>query len=126
MFFDVKFDLRRKVRYKAGGHLISIPSSMIHSSLVSRESVRIAFLTVALNGFEVRATVIQNAYLNAPTKETIWFIAGDEWGEHTGKPVIIVRELYGLKNSDQTWRNFLAVVLKNTLGFTSNLADYDV
>ena len=75
---------------------------------------------------EVWAADIQNAYLIVSTKEKVWFIAGDEWGEHTGKPVIIVRELYGLKNSDQTWRNFLAVVLKNTLGFTSNLADYDV
>ena len=28
LIFDVKFDLRRKTRYVAGGHLTSIPSSM--------------------------------------------------------------------------------------------------
>ena len=48
LIFDVKFDLRKKTRYLAGGHLTSIPSSMTYSSIVSRESVRIAFLIAAL------------------------------------------------------------------------------
>ena len=77
LIFDVKFDLIRKTRYLAGGHLTSIPSSMTYSSIVSRESVRIAFLIAALKELEVWAADIQKAYLNTPTKEKFWFIASD-------------------------------------------------
>ena len=77
-YFEVKFDLRRNARYVAGGHLTETPSSMTYSSAVSRESIRIAFLLAALNGLEVWTTDIQNAYLNTPTKEKVWFRAGDE------------------------------------------------
>lgn len=72
------------------------------------------------------AADIQNAYLNAPPREKVWFCAGDEWGEHAGKPVMIVCALYGLKSSGAAWRAFLASALKNVLGFTSSLADPDV
>ena len=58
LIFEVKFDLRRKARYVAGGHLTSTPSSMTYSSVVSRESVRIAFLVAALNGLDVWAADI--------------------------------------------------------------------
>lgn len=126
LVFEVKFDLRRKARYVAGGHLTSTPSSMTYSSVVSRESVRIGFLVAALNDLDIWAADIQNAYLNAPTKERVWFTAGEEWGEHAGKPVLVVRALYGLKGSGQAWRSFLADTLKNVLGFTSSLADPDV
>ena len=53
----------------------------------------------------------------------MWFRAGEEWGEHAGKPVLIVRALYGLKSSGAAWRSFLASALKNAMGFTSSLAD---
>jgi hypothetical protein len=126
LVFEVKFDLRRKARYVAGGHLTSTPATLTYSSVVSRESVRIGFLIAALNDLDVWAADIQNAYLNAPTKEKVWFVAGEEWGEHAGKPILVVRALYGLKGSGQAWRSFLADTLKNTLGFTSSLADPDV
>ena len=126
LIFEVKFDLRRKARYVAGGHLTTAPSSITYSSVVSTESVRIAFLVAALNGLEVWAADIQNAYLNAPQREKVWFKAGEEWGEHDGKPVLIVRALYGLKSSGAAWRSFLASALKNAMGFTSSLADPDV
>ena len=71
LIFDVKFNLRRNARYAAGGRLTSIPISMTHSSVVSRESVRIAFLIAALNELEVWAIDIQNVYLNATTKEKV-------------------------------------------------------
>jgi hypothetical protein len=72
----------------------------VFSSVVTRESVRIAFTMAALNDLEILAGDVQNAYLNAPTKEKCWFIAGPEFGpDKEGKPVIIVRALYGLKSS---------------------------
>jgi len=39
LVFEVKFDLQRKARYVAGGHLTDTPSAMTYSSVVSRESV---------------------------------------------------------------------------------------
>ena len=73
LIFEVKFDLRRKARYVAGGHLTDPPSSITYSSVVSQESIWIAFLAAALNGLDVLAADIQNAYLNAPTEEKFGF-----------------------------------------------------
>ena len=126
MNFEIKMDLRRKARYVAGGHLTDPPSSMTYSTVVSRESVRIAFLVAALNGLNVLAGDIQNAYLNAPTEEKLFFYAGKEWKADEGRPVIIVRALYGLKSSALAWRNHLSDVLCNKLKYKSSLADPDV
>ena len=126
MNFEVKMDLRRKARYVAGGHLTDPPSSITYSTVVGRETVRIAFLLAALNNLKVLAGDIHNAYLNAPTTEKIYFIAGPEWKADAGRPVVIVRALYGLKSSALAWRNHLADVLHNKLHFESSLADPDL
>lgn len=55
MIFDVKMDFTRKARLVAGGHMTEIPASLTYSSVVSRDSVRIAFLIAALNDLEVLA-----------------------------------------------------------------------
>lgn len=85
----------------------------------------IGFLLAALNDLDILAADIQNAYLNAPTEEKVWFRAGEEWGDNAGKPVLIVRALYGLKSSGQAWRTFLSETLRK-LGFSSCLADPDI
>jgi hypothetical protein len=64
MVFDVKMDLSRKARFVAGGHWTDPPSQITYSTVVFRDSVRIAFLIAAMNELN-----IGNAYLNAPTKE---------------------------------------------------------
>ena len=61
MIFDVKMDFTRKARFVAGGHLTDAPSSVTYSSIVSRDSVRIAFLVAALNGLDVMACDIGNS-----------------------------------------------------------------
>jgi len=50
MIFDVKLgeNFRRKARMVAGGHMTDAPSTITYSSVVSRDSVRIAFLIAAL------------------------------------------------------------------------------
>ena len=67
---------------------------MTFASVVSRESVRIAFLIAALNDLDILAGDIQNAYLNAPTTEKVHFYAGSEWGANEGRAVVIIRALY--------------------------------
>ena len=117
LIFDIKFDLTRKARYVGGGHLTSVPASMTYSSVVSRDSVRIMFLIAALNDLDIKMCDIGNAYLNAETRERLWFVAGNEWGDRAGYPVIIVRALYGLKSSGAEWKKTFADYIKHTLGF---------
>ena len=117
MNFEIKMDLRQKARYVAGGHLTDPPTSMTYSTVVSRESVRIAFLLAALNNLEILAGDIQNAYLNAPTSEKLYFVGGKEWKADEGKNILIVQALYGLKSSALQWQNHLANILNNNLGF---------
>jgi hypothetical protein len=82
MIFDIKMDnLTRKARFVAGGHTTHKPESLTYSSVVSRESVRIAFLLAALNGLEICTADVGNAYLNATCHEQIWTIAGLEFGQ---------------------------------------------
>ena len=71
------------------------PASLTYSSVVSRDSVKIAFLVGAINDLDIMACNIGNAYLNAPCREKIWFEAGPECGELNGKPCKLVRALYG-------------------------------
>jgi len=123
--FDIKMDFTRKARFCAGGHTTEAPSSITYSSVVSRDSVRIGFMLAALNGLDVMACDLENAYLNAPCREKIWFVGGTECGEDSGKVLIIVRALYGLKSAGASWRSTFAQALSD-LGFTPTTADPDV
>jgi hypothetical protein len=95
MIFDVKMDLTRKARFVAGGHLTEPPASITYSSVVSRNSVCHAFLIAARNGIEISACDVGNAYLNAPCREKVWFVAGPEFGSQQGTVVRVVRAQYG-------------------------------
>ena len=127
MIFDVKMgeNFRRKARMVAGGHTTSQPTHLTYSSVVSRDSVRIALLIAALNDLKVLACDIQNAYLTAPCREKIWTTAGPEFGSDAGKNMIVVRALYGLKSSGAAFRSFLAETFYD-LGYKPSLADPDV
>jgi hypothetical protein len=125
MVFDVKMDLTRKARFVAGGHTTETPASLTYSSVVSRDSVRIAFLTAALNDVDVMTCDIGNAYLNAPCRERIWFVAGPEFGSRQGQVVKIVRALYGLKSSGASWRSVLKQAILEDLQFEPTTADPD-
>ncbi|KAL7568472.1 hypothetical protein ACA910_012183 [Epithemia clementina (nom. ined.)] len=126
MVFDVKTDLTRKARLVAGGHETDPPKESTYSSMVSRDSVRIAFLIASLNGLHVLMGDVQNAYLNAPTKEKTYTIAGLEFGTNkVGLPALITRALYGLKSSAAQWRDHISATIRD-MGFKSCLADPDV
>ena len=126
MIFDVKMmTLTRKARLVAGGHLTDPPKESVYSSVVSRESVRLAFLAAALNDNKILSGDIQNAYLNAPTQERVYIICGSEFGSNADRPALIVKALYGLKSSGARFRDHLAQSLRD-IGFKSCLADADV
>jgi len=91
MIFDVKVDLTRKARFIAGGHVTTTPTQLAFSSVVTRESVRIAFLIAAVNDLQILSADIGNAYLCAQCREKIHTTAGPEFGpSRIGQTVIIV------------------------------------
>jgi hypothetical protein len=123
--FDVKMDLTCKACFVAGGHTTETLSSLTYSSVVSRDSVRIAFLMAALNDVDVMSCDISNVYLNAPCREKIRFVAGPEFGSRQGQVVKIVRALYGLKSSRASWHSVLKQAIIDDLGFQPTIADPD-
>jgi hypothetical protein len=126
LIFEIKMgSLRRKARYVADGHMTYPPASITSASVVSRESVRIAFMIAALNDLDVQAADIHNAYLTSPCDEKVWTILGPEFGpELEGKRSIIVRSLYELKSSGAAYRYHLATCMEH-MGFKSCKADPD-
>jgi hypothetical protein len=118
-------DFTLKARFVAGGHTTEAPSSITYSSVVSRDSIRLAFLIAALNDIDIMSCDLENAYLNAPCREKIWFEGGIECGEDQGKVCVIVRSLYGLKSAGAAFRSSLAQLLRD-LGYKSSKADPDV
>ena len=81
LIYDVKMDLT------------SPPFSLTYASVITRNNVRLGFLIAALNNLDILAGDVQNAYLNAPTKEKVYFTAGNEWKADEGRIIIIVRAL---------------------------------
>ena len=118
-------DFASKARFVAGGHTTEAPSAITYSSVVLRNSVRLAFMIAALNGLDIMSGDLENAYLNAKNREKIWFEGGIECGEYKGKVLFFVRSLYGLKSAGSAWRAVLAEALVQ-LGFKSTRADPDV
>ena len=125
LIFDVKMDFTRKARFVAGGHTTEAPSSIIYSTVVSMDSVWIAFMIAVLNGLDIMSCDLDNAYLNATNREKIWFEGGIECGEYKGKVLVVMRALYELKYAGSAWRAALAEALVQ-LGFKSTRADPDV
>jgi len=67
----MKMDFSRKACFVAEGHMTEALSSITYSSVVSMESVKIAFLIAALNDLDIMSCDIGNAYLNALCCEKI-------------------------------------------------------
>ena len=119
-------DLTRKARFVAGGHMTEPPASITYSSVVSRDSVRLAFLLAALNGLDIMACNIGNAYLNASCcREKVWFVAGPEFGSRQGTVIKVVCALYALKSSGASWRAVFNTTICD-MGFEPSIADPDV
>ena len=126
IIFDVKMDFTRKARWVLDGHKTPDPSGSTYAGVVSRESVRIAFTYAALNGLQVCAADIRNAYLQAPSSQKDYVICGPEFGlENVGKPALIHRALYGGKTAGRDFRNHLRACM-HQLGYSPCLADPDV
>ena len=52
------------------------PAVVTYASAMSRETVRIALTITALNGLDVKASYVMNAFLTAPCAKKIWTTLG--------------------------------------------------
>lgn len=126
MIFDVKMDFTRKARFVANGAKTKDLTSSTYAGVVSRETVRIALTYAALNGLDVMAADIKNAYLTAPITEKYWTKCGPEFGpELEGNVAYITRALYGTKCGGRDFRNHLRECM-DLLGYEPCLADPDL
>jgi hypothetical protein len=124
--FDVKMDLTRKARLVARGSMTEATKEETFASVVSRDTVRSFFLLAALNDLELLSCDIQNAYLAAPNKEKVWTKYTDQLSpEYDGKKAISAKALYGLRSSGRSFRDYLAMKLRE-LRFVSSKADPDL
>ena len=105
--YDCKHDGRFKSRFVAGGNMTDTPVDSIYSGVVSIPGIRLVTFIAELNGLELWATDIGNAYLESVTKEKVAFVAGPEFGEYEGHTFIILKAQYGLKSSGRRWHDRL-------------------
>ena len=104
-------DFTRKAKFVAGGHTTEAPSAINYLSVVSRDSVWLAFMIAALNGLDIMSCDLENSYLNATNCEKIWFEGGIECIKDKGKVLVFMQALYGLKSVGLEWRSALAEAL---------------
>ena len=128
LIFNIKMgSLLRKYRYVCNGSTTDPPLEIVtFASVVSRESVRIAFTLAALNGLSVEGADASNAYLNALSREKLVTKCGPEFGPALqGRWAIILWALYGSKSAAASWRAAIMELLKHQ-GFVMCRADNDV
>ena len=92
VILDINMDenFTRKAKMVANGHETEyVPKWDTYSSVVSRDSLRIAFLYAALNDSDIFSCNISNGYLEAPCGEKLWTVAGKELGSLYGTPMPI-------------------------------------
>jgi hypothetical protein len=110
----------------AGGHQTNVLKESVYSSVVSRDSVRITLTIASLNNLNVLAADVQNEYLNAPTKQKCYTIAGPEFGpDNEVRPVLITWALYRLRSSGARCRDHLAETIQS-MSFLACLTNRDV
>ena len=113
MVFDVKFDLRRKARLVANGSFSSTTNDEVYSGVVAMDTMRLAFQVAAMNDLQVCAADVGNAFLYGKTRERCFIVAGAEFGDLQGTPLIIDKGLYGLRTSAARFHEHLAAQLRN-------------
>ena len=99
LIFAVKYDDRHKARLVADGHLTPAPVESIYSGVVSLRNLKLVRFLGKLNNLELWGADIGNAYLEAPTEEKLYIVAGPEFEDWEGYILTFSKALYGLKSS---------------------------
>ena len=113
LIFAVKYDGRHKARLVADGHLTPEPVESIYSGVVSLRNLKLVIFLGKLNNLELWGADIANAYLEAPTEEKLYIVAGPEFVDWEGYILTFSKALYGLKSSGKLWAETLHDMLKD-------------
>ena len=97
LFFPVKYDGRHKARLVAYGHLTPEPFESIYSGVVSLRNLKLVIFLGKLNNLGLWGADMGNAYLQAPTDEKLYIVAGPEFEDWEGYILTFSKALYGLK-----------------------------
>ena len=111
LVFAVKYDGRHKARLVADGHLTPEPVESIYSGVVSLRNLKLVIFLGKLNNLELWGADIGNAYLEAPTEEKLYIIAGPEFEDWERYILTFSKALYGLKSSGKRWAETLHDIL---------------
>ena len=98
---------------------------MMYASVVSQETVRIAFTTTVLNNLAVKASDVQNDYLTMLCVEKIYTKLRPEFGAGKDKIMIIARAIYGLKLAGDLFSRHISDCMR-MMGFEVCKADPDL
>ncbi|HSN67417.1 MAG TPA: reverse transcriptase domain-containing protein, partial [Fusibacter sp.] len=123
---DVKHSTwERKIRWVADGHKLDTPKELTYSSVVSRDSVRIALTMAALHDLKVKSSDISGAFLCSKNRRKLYTVLGPEFGELQGMKALVTRSIYGTGHACADYRSAVSDCMRH-LGWTSCLADHDV
>ena len=120
--FSVKYDGRQQARLVADGHLTPEPVESIYSGVVSLRNLKLVIFLGKLNHLEIWGADIGNAYLEAPTEEKLYIVAGPESEDWDRYKLTFSKALYGLKSSGKRWAETLHDILKD-INFIPSRAD---
>ena len=79
------------------------PSGSNYTSVVSCDTVRIAFTYAALNNLIACAEDVRNTYIQDPSSKKHYIICGSEFSENKGHTAIIVWALYSGKSTGRDY-----------------------
>ena len=113
LIFAFKYDGRHKARLVADGHLTPEPVESIYSGVVSLRNLKLVIFLGKLNNLELWGADIGNAYLEAPTEEKLYIVAGPEFEDWEGYILTFSKALYGLKSSGKRGAETLHDILKD-------------
>ena len=123
--YAVKHDGRFKARLVADGHLTKEPVESIYSGVVSLRSLRMVVFLSQLNDLKIWGADVGIAYLEVYTDEKLYTIAGPEFKELQGHPLIMIKALHGTHSGGARWHDRLFDILQE-LKFEPSKADPDV
>ena len=123
--YAVKHDGRFKARLVADGHLTKEPVESIYFGVVSLRSLRMVVFLSQLNDLKIWGADVGIAYLEVYTDEKLCTIAGPEFKELQGHPLIMIKTLHGTHSGGARWHDRLFDILQE-LKFKPSKADPDV
>ena len=123
--YAVKHDGRFKARLVADGHLTKEPVESIYFGVASLRSLRMVVFLSQLNDLKIWGADVGIAYLEVYTDEKLCIIAGPEFKELQGQPLIMIKALHGTHSGGARWHDRLFDILQE-LKFKPSKADPDV